>query len=189
MERHDRSIKLQVKRKNNGAEDRAEELSRAINIENHTSQTQISSRVERTAIENPTCSETTSGTEDRAEETINIENHTISSRVERTTMENPTSGATTSGTTCLSCATRQSKLDNLSHQVSELRKSLIISEVHASEQMIEHLQLETLLLVNQATASIGIYFRRSALRAKLLVIVLIAVVNTEIQVEKQSLVN
>ena len=120
MERHVRSIKLQAKRKNNGAEDRAEET---INIEN---QTQISSRVERTTMENPTCSETTSGAEGRAEETINIENHTsqtISSRVERTTMENPTSGATTSGTTCLSCATLLSKVDNLSHQVSELRKA------------------------------------------------------------------
>ena len=186
MERHDRSIKLQVKRKNNGAEDRAEELPRTINIEDmHPSQTQISSRVERTAIENPTCSETTSGTEDRAEETINIENHTISSRVERTTMENPTSGATTSGTICLSCATLQSKVDNLSHQVSELRKSLIISEVHASEQRIKHLQLETLL--NQATASIGM-LQKECIESKTACHSL-AVVNAEIQVEKQSLVD
>ena len=92
-------------------------------------------------------------------------------------MKNPTSGASTSGTTCLSCAILQSKVDNLSHQVSELRKSLINSEVHASEQRIQHLQLET--FINQATASFGIH-QKECIGSKTACHSL-AVVNTVIQ--------
>ena len=119
----------------------------------------------------------TAGTEDSGAE--DHTSQTNGSGVEGTAIENPTCSDTTSGTTCLSCATLQSKVDNLSHQVSELR------ELHASEQRTQHLQLET--LINQATASIGI-LQKECIESKNACHSLV-VVNTEIQAEKQSLVD
>ena len=83
--------------------------------------------------------ETTAGTEGEPEETTDMENQTNGNRVERATIiENPsdttagTSTETTAGNSCLSCAALQSKIDNLLHEVSELRESLMISQLHAS---------------------------------------------------------